>query len=172
MPDYLIFTAPVALIIAVILIINRKAKNNSHYDERQLIARSAAYKCAFAALSIYFIFSELAVIFSDKEWCTPECNIGLGILISIGVFTSVSIAKDAYTPTAAGGKGMPGILIILLIGALQLYLGIFNIIKFGITHDGLLNIPVTFCVGCLMIVVVLTQLIKSAFDRKAVKDDD
>ncbi len=172
MTDYLISIVPIALIIAVILIINRKIKINSSYDERQLIARSAAYKCAFAALSIYFVFSELAVIFLEREWCTPECNIGIGVFLSLCAFISVAIAKDAYTPATAGSKGKSGLIIVLLIGALQLYLGIFDIVKFGVMKDGLLNLPVTLCVGMLMVVVVLTQLIKSAFNSKAEKDED
>ncbi len=171
MLEFLPFVIAFVIMFTLILIINRKTSNPS-YDERQIIARNNAYKSAFAALLFYFVASELVTMLRNGDWCTPECNIGIGLFVCVSVFAVTSIMKDAYAPVTARSQNGRNLLVIVLLGIFQLYLGISDIIEFGFMQDGLLNLPVTFCVGVLMIVVVLAQLIKFAFDRKAAKDED
>lgn len=168
---FLPFIIAFVILFTLILIINLKKANYS-FDERQVLARTTAYKCAFAAIICYFTSSELVTMFGERDWCTPECNIGIGLFVSLGVFAFFSIIKDAYIPAVPKNKTKSRLFIILLLGGYELFLGIISVLKHGIMQDGLLNLPLTLCCGVLMIVVVLTQLIKSAFDRKKAKDED
>lgn len=171
MLDYLPFIIAFVVIFTLIFIVNRK-NSKSTYDERQTIARNKAYRCAFAAIMCYFVAGELVTLLSEKDWCTPECNIGIGMFISLGTFVVISIVNDAYIPAVSNNKNKSNLLIITLLGGYQLFMGICSVIDDGIMQNGLLNLPITLCVGVLMVIVVLTQLIKFAFDRKAEKDED
>lgn len=89
----IIALAVIVLIIIIVRLINRKKEMN--YDERQLLARNAAYKVSFIFLFIYCIVCGLLDNY-DVKWADTAIQMFLGVIISFLLFIALCIMKDAY----------------------------------------------------------------------------
>ena len=89
----IIAVAVIVLIIIIVRLINRKKEMN--YDERQLLARNAAYKSTFFFLFIYCSACGLLHIF-EVRWADTAIQMFLGVIISFLLFIALCIMKDAY----------------------------------------------------------------------------
>ena len=89
----IIALAVIVLIIIIVRLINRKKEMN--YDERQLLARNAAYKSSFFFLIIYCSACGLLHIF-EVRWADTAIQMFLGVIISFLLFIALCIMKDAY----------------------------------------------------------------------------
>lgn len=89
----IIALAVIVLIIIIVRLINRKKEMN--YDERQLLARNAAYKSSFFFLLIYCSACGLLHIF-EVRWADTAIQMFLGVIISFLLFIALCIMKDAY----------------------------------------------------------------------------
>lgn len=88
-----IIIAAVLVLFVAIARLNRNKKAN--YDERQLLARNAAYKGAFFFLLIYCFICGLLHIY-DVKWADNAIQMFLGITITLALFIALCIFKDAY----------------------------------------------------------------------------
>ncbi len=84
----------VFVLIAVITALRRKRGVKIEYDERQLIARNAAYKYSFFTLIIYCILCGMLDVLSIN-WAILSVQMFLGIFISVTVCVVICIYKDA-----------------------------------------------------------------------------
>ena len=89
----IIALAVIVLIIIIVRLINRKKEMN--YDERQLLARNAAYKVSFIFLFIYCIVCGLLDNY-DVKWADTAIQMCLGVYISLTIFVALCIIKEAY----------------------------------------------------------------------------
>ena len=88
---------PIVLAAAAVLVVVliRAKKQEKHYDERQLLARNAAFKTAFFTLvSACFICGFLDLL--DIHWAEASIQMFLIALLAITVFVCIAIFKDAY----------------------------------------------------------------------------
>lgn len=83
-----------AVIIVAVLIMRKRCKQDQ-FDERQLLARNAAYKTSFFAVMIYMIVCLFASVL-EIEWAVTEIKMYIGIAIGVGAFVFVCLIKDAY----------------------------------------------------------------------------
>lgn len=89
---------PIIIVVVLILFvaIARFFRNKTaNYDERQLLARNAAYKSSFFFLIIYCSACGLLHIF-EVRWADTAIQMFLGVIISFLLFIALCIMKDAY----------------------------------------------------------------------------
>ena len=119
------FCVGLFLVLFVFLIIRvlNQNKTKTEYDERQILARNSAYKTSFFTLIGYMALIALLDSF-DLKWAELDIQIFLGIFISVGVFVTICIFKDAYF--SYNEKSMKSFLSVCLV------LGLMNILAFVI----------------------------------------
>ena len=158
------------LIIAIVL----KCKNNhaTEYDERQLIARNAAYKYSFFTLVFYCILCGMLDI-ADIKWAEIVIQMFLGMFMSVTVFVVICIFKDAYFGIKKGKNNIYTFLYLsATITVVQLFSFIFNVFidKNPIITNGMLNshlIPLLCAVAFLiMMIATVIKIIISKKERE------
>lgn len=159
--------AVIMLIIAVAL----RCKNNNvtEYDERQLIARNAAYKYSFSTLVFYCILCGMLDTFEIK-WAETVIQMFLGMFMSVVVFVVICIFKDAYFGIEKGKNNIRTFLFFsAIIIVIQLFSFIFTVFieKDSIITDGMLNIKTTplLCAVAFFIMIIAT-VIKIVISKK------
>ena len=96
MLDNVLFPIIIAVVVVLFVAIACLFRNKkANYDERQLLARNAAYKGAFFFLIVYCFTCGLLRIF-DVKWADTSIQMFLGIIISFALFLAISILKDAF----------------------------------------------------------------------------
>lgn len=94
-------------------------KENKSYDERQLLVRGKAFKCAFVFLAIYVNVAAMLDAFSGNRILLSVGGILLGTVLALFLFASICVMKDAYMSLKENAKG-----VIMMLGAV----GVFNTI--------------------------------------------
>lgn len=88
--------AGVLLAAAIILIRALFGKStDTDFDERQVTARSKAYKTALFTLEFY-LAADAGLTLLWRPWAEPGVDVLLGILFAMMVFVCVAIHYDAY----------------------------------------------------------------------------
>ena len=89
---------PAIIIVAVfvlIMIARIKKVRKAQYDERQLLARNAAFRYSFFFLLFYsFVCAVLQLC--NVIWAELAIQMFLGIILSLALFVALCIIKDAY----------------------------------------------------------------------------
>lgn len=159
--------AVIFLIIAIAL----KFKNNkqTEYDERQLIARNAAYKYSFFTLMFYCILCGM-LDFADVRWAETMIQMFLGMFISITVFVIICIFKDAYFGIKTGRKNINQFLAInIIITSLQIYsfISITVFDKKSFITDGIINeYTLSLFAAVAFIIMLIATIIKIVISKK------
>ena len=93
---------PAIIIVAVFLLImiaRIKKVRKAQYDERQLLARNAAFRYSFFFLLFYcFVCAVLQIC--KVIWAELAIQMFLGIILSLSLFVALCIIKDAYFSTS------------------------------------------------------------------------
>ena len=85
----------ICVVILIVTVLVAKKNEKKKYDERQLVARNAAFKTAFLVLAGYcFLCACLNLL--DIRWAASEIQMLIGVIISITAFACICINKDAY----------------------------------------------------------------------------
>ena len=168
MNEYALGVAAGFLFVFFVIVIYyavRGRKKKPVYDERQMLARNAAYKRAFGTLVLCCMICGILDIFEIK-WATVYVQMYLSIFISLGVFAVQCIVKDAYS--ALNESKNRTLYILLAVGALNLVVFIVNLIGGKpLLTDGMLNEQVIqLFISLLFLVVCSAILIKNRLDRK------
>ena len=157
----------ITLIIAVVL--RFRNNNTTSYDERQLIARNAAYKYAFSTLVCYCVLCGIIDV-AEIRWAETAIQMFLGMFISVTVFVVICIFKDAYFGIEKGKSNIRTFLFLdVMVTMIQLFSFLFNIFieKDSIITDGILNrnvIPLMCAVAFL--IMIIATVIKLVLNRK------
>jgi hypothetical protein len=94
--DNVLFPIIICVVVVLFVVIVRLFRNKKNqYDERQLLARNAAYKVSFFFLLIYCSVCGLMQIL-DVKWADAAVQMFLGIILSFVLFIAVCMIKDAY----------------------------------------------------------------------------
>lgn len=91
---FAVYLLLVAIIVVAVLIMRKKCKPDQ-FDERQLLARNAAYKTSFSAVIIYITLCLFASV-CEIEWAVTQIQMYTGLAIGVGTFVFVCLIKDAY----------------------------------------------------------------------------
>ena len=157
----------ITLIIAVVL--RFRNNNTTSYDERQLIARNAAYKYAFSTLVCYCVLCGIIDV-AEIRWAETAIQMFLGMFLSVTVFVVICIFKDAYFGIEKGKNNIRTFLFLsVLITIIQVFSFILNVFvnKEPIITNGILNISATnlLCAVAFLIMIIAT-VIKLVLIRK------
>lgn len=174
MSDYRIgffigFFAVVVIMLIIAVILRCKNNNVTEYDERQLIARNAAYKYSFFTLVFYCILCGMLDMV-EIRWAEIVIQMLLGMFISVAVFVVICIFKDAYFGIKKGKNNIYTFLYLTAtITVVQLFSFIFNVFidKEPIITNGMLNsnlVPL-LCAVTFLIMMIAT-IIKIVISKK------
>ena len=91
-----LFPLIIAAVVVLFIVVARLYRNKkANYDERQLLARNAAYKGSFFFLLIYCFACGMLKLF-DVKWAETAVQMFLGIILSFVLFIAICMIKDAY----------------------------------------------------------------------------
>lgn len=166
------FFAVVIIFLIIAIVLKCKNNNATEYDERQLIARNAAYKYSFFTLVFYCILCGMLDI-ADIKWAEIVIQMFLGMFMSVTVFVVICIFKDAYFGIKKGKNNIYTFLYLsATITVVQLFSFIFNVFidKNPIITNGMLNshlIPLLCAVAFLiMMIATVIKIIISKKERE------
>ena len=127
-------------------------RQQDRYDERQEINRGKAYKSAFATVCIW----ELLYFIAKTNGIPIPADDGLmaiaGVLTSICVYAVLCIFTDAYFPINRSSNAI--IALWIVIGIMNIAVGIWNIADGKMITDGRLNVRASGMLGGIIILIV------------------
>lgn len=127
----------VVIFIFVVCKVLKKNKTAAKYDERQLLARGKAFQAGFFGTLIADAAAIVICGAFEISWLPPAVLFAIAALIGIGIFCISAIVNDAYfgfnQDTKTSGR------FIVVIGGLNLIIGIISVVRGGFIQDGTLN---------------------------------
>ncbi len=163
-----------SVVLAVIIITNviKKHKNSKdEYDERQILARNIAYKCAFFTLLFYNLVCAVLSA-AEIKWADTTAQIFIGICLSTFVFIALCIMRDAYFTQKRTMNSF------LIFSFSMSIVALFNIISIvssgkGFVSDSGLNLNVIpFCYGIMFFGSGIVTVIKKIINNKQAVEDE
>lgn len=163
-----------SVVLAVIIITNviKKHKNSKdEYDERQILARNIAYKCAFFTLLFYNLVCAVLSA-AEIKWADTTAQIFIGICLSTFVFIALCIMRDAYFTQKSTMNSF------LIFSFSMSIVALFNIISTvssgeGFVSDSGLNLNVIpFCYGIMIFGSGIVTVIKKIINNKQAVEDE
>lgn len=147
------------VIFYTIMQFRNKKQIEKIYDERQIINRGKCYETAFFALITLLILDGYVRIMFDINWSTYIIGVFTMIIISLTVFTTLAIKKDAYQAINMNTKS---------ISILSLIVSIFNFLSFitGTIEKGFLvnnqvtNYFLNLITGLFTLVILIALVVK------------
>ena len=144
--------------LAKVFIHRRLKMDKRDYDERQIAVQGSAYKYAYLTL-IFALFAAQLCVNTFDFTVKPLTTICVCGMLSLAVFVSICILKDAYF-TCKTRK--PGVVILFLV------LGVINLIG-GIrllTNQTFENAWISLSVAFLMLYIGALMIGKNIYERK------
>lgn len=151
----------IGLILVVILIAaaTKGEEVKAKFDERQEIVRGRGFKYAFFGMLfwgvILFVLEPLEITLPMSQGNTSL----LGIIIGATIYAAYCIWNDGYF--ALNQRSGLIMTVLIVMGLINLLLGINAFVEGYVWTDGQLSMPITnlFC-GIMMIIVCVTMLLK------------
>ena len=113
--DNVLFPIIICVVVVLFVVIVRLFRNKKNqYDERQLLARNAAYKVSFFFLLIYCSVCGLMQIL-DVKWADAAVQMFLGVILSSVLFCALCVIKDAYFSDSPWQNGELTTLVLYLV---------------------------------------------------------
>lgn len=166
------FIACLLLVFIVSFIAGKKRKTKCEFDERQLIARNSAYKTSFLTLVAYSSFCALMDV-AEIKWAQLNVQMFIGVFISVGVFFTICVFKDAYFGYST--KSMRSIIVLyIVVIALNLFVFIMNVLtdEVSIFTDGLLNQNFTnVLIAGVFTIFLIMIIIKMIINKRTVEEE-
>lgn len=160
--------------IAIIAALRRKKGKKTEYDERQLIARNAAYKYSFFTLMFYCILCGMLDVLSIN-WAITSVQMYLGIFISVTVCVVICIFKDAYFGIE---KSKNNIYYFVFLSCLIIFVNIFSFVSNlaynnnSFISDGMLNeYAVNPMCAAAFLIMMSAAIIKIILNKKECSEE-
>lgn len=170
---YLILTGLIIVAVLIVLMIAFRKNETSvdSYDERQILARGAAYKYGFFTMLVYFLMLNGFYAFDITAKVDNSVLMILGIFAGCAVFGTYSIWHDAYFRlNEKKTTVMLSLLVILGANLLSLYM---NIKESRILVDGKIMMPASnVIVVVLLMIFIIEVMIKSLVSRENEEDEE
>lgn len=157
------------VLVAIILKYTKTNKSSKcEFDERQESTRGKGYKYSFFTLVVYNLVYGISDMIVDKPFIDPFAAAMLGICVAVAVHVVYCIWRDAYF--ALNENQVRLYIAFVLIGVLNLGIGIVNILSGRVIVDGILTYRVSnLMCGILFIVIFLALLVKRIYTNKEVE---
>ncbi len=142
------------------------------YDERQLLARGVAYKYAFFTLMIGMVIIALMEEIAGIRLFMSMTGVWVMVCISLAVFATICILKDAYMSLYENVKGV--VIMFSAIGILNIAIGIGNIVDgTPLIENGVLSVRCTnLIVGLLFIYILPVFIGRVIYNNKQLEEDE
>lgn len=142
------------------------------YDERQLLARGVAYKFAFYTLLDGMVVIALMEEIAGIRLFMSMAGVWVMICISIAVFATVCILKDAYMSLYENVKGV--VIMFSAIGILNIAIGIGNIVDgVPLIENGVLSTRcANLIVGLLFVYILPVFIGRVIYNNKQLEEDE
>lgn len=136
------FVCGVLLVALVGIALRRLAKKKSgatacEYDERQAAIRGKGFQLAYFTALIVLVLGGLMEMVTGVLWCDLFVFAMIALWISICVFTTYCVVKEAYFAPRSRRKAL--ILLMAVAGAANLGIGICNALSRGLLQQGRLS---------------------------------
>ena len=146
------------------LIIGRKNREKSEYDERQQIVRKTAITLAYTVLMVYLAVWMVLNALEIPFFRTPA-SIFIGMMLSATVFAIYAVFHDAYYSVLTRNSGFP--VIFLLMGLTCVISGIRGRQGDAVPGTGESPCDLSLIAGACILVLVICVLIKRHMNKKA-----
>lgn len=168
------FSIGITIVFVIITLILFISKNNfDSYDERQIRARGECFKVAFFVFGFVMLIDAILRDSLDNYIMEHMMSVFLAFVISILVFVTIAIFKDAYFYVTQENKSKPVAIGFTLLGLGNFILGLVRIVIDGPIVDGVLNIAFMNILCALMFAVIgVDVLIKRMLDKKQDSEED
>ena len=160
-----IFALLLALFIGIKLRIRNKKKNPQPYDERQEAIRGTGFKYAYFTALTVLVTGGIIETMLDISWCGLFTFAVLAMWISICVFTTYCVIKDAYFTLRSKRNLL--IIIFLAAGIFNLYFGIDSIMRKEIIEGGVLSLhSANLITGACCLYLGVMMIFRSIYERR------
>lgn len=142
------------------------------YDERQMLARGVAYKYAFFTLMIGMMNISLLGEVAGIKLFMSMAGVWLMVCISLAVFATICIVKDAYMSLYENVKGV--VIMFSAVAILNLVIGIGNLIYgMPILENGVLSVHyMNLIVGLLFVYILPVFIGRVIYNNKQLEEDE
>ena len=142
------------------------------FDERQLLARGEAYKYAFFTLMIGMVIISLLGEVAGIKLFMSMAGVWLMVCISLAVFATICIMKDAYMSLYENVKGV--VIMFSTIAILNIAIGISNLIDgMPILENGVISVRYTnLIVGILFAYILPVFIGRVIYNNKQLEEDE
>lgn len=155
----------IVAIIGIVLRISGKKKTGCEYDERQEAIRGTGFKYAYFTGMLVLIIGGIIEIMMGRSWCTMFTFSMIALWISICVFTTYCVIKDAYFTLRSKRKTL--IIIFLAAGIINLCFGLDSAKQGEIIVNGMLSLSATnLLTGAACIYLGLMMIVRSIYERR------
>lgn len=154
------------IIVAIACIIMRVVKRDKsgEYDERQEAIRGRGFKLAYFTAIITLVLGGCAEILLDAVWCGLFSFAMLALWLSICVFTTYCVVKDAYFTLRSKRRVL--IFIFFASSAINLYFGIRSIATGELLSGGMLSLySVNLLSGVCCLYLGAMMIVRSLWER-------
>lgn len=143
----------------------QKRKQNSEYDERQEAIRGTGFKYAYLSAMFVLIIGGCIDSVAGGPHCTPLLFVLFGFWVSISIFTTYCVVKDAYFTLRSQRKTL--IFVFLAAGLINLVIGIVYALQEKLIADGMLNsCAANLITGLCCIYLGLMMIGRSIYERR------
>lgn len=142
------------------------------YDERQLLARGVAYKFAFYTLMIGMVIIALMEEIAGIRLFMSMAGVWLMVCISLAVFATICIVKDAYMSLYENAKGV--VIMFSAIALLNIAIGIGNIVDgMPLIENGVISVRcANLIVGLLFVYILPVFIGRVIYNNKQLEEDE
>lgn len=142
------------------------------YDERQMLARGEAYKYAFFTLMIGMVIITLLGEIAGIKIFMSMAGVWLMVCISLAVFATICIMKDAYMSLYENVRGV--VIMFSAVAILNLAIGIGNLVHgMPLLENGVLSVRCTnLIVGVLFVYILPVFIGRVIYNNKQLEKDE
>lgn len=151
----------------IIVLVKIQKKKHTQFDERQVLARGAAYKVSFFVAIFYMLACFLAELF-ELKWAIFTVQMIIGVFITCVVFAIMCIFTNAYF--GVNQKNSKAYIVVLAcIGLMNTFIGINNLSDWEpLFTDGTLNLSsINFIAAIFLFIMVIALIIKVILEKRA-----
>ena len=165
----------VALIMWIVRKMGGKIEWNCNkenaYDERQLMARGEAYKYAFFTMLLSVIIASVLDEVLGFSLLMSFAGMDFIICLSIAVFATICIVKDAYMSLYENVKGI--VITFAIIGISNVGIGIVNLGGTALIENGALAKECyNIIVGVMFIYLLLVFIARVNYSNRHMEEDE
>ncbi len=142
------------------------------YDERQMLARGVAYKYAFFTLMIGMVIISLLGEVAGIKLFMSMAGVWIVVCISLAVFATICIMKDAYMSLYENVKGV--VIMFSAVALINIAVGISNFVDgVPLVENGVLSTRhVNLIVGILFVYILPVFIGRVIYNNKQLEKDE